>query len=115
VSEPEEVITDAALIATSAARTLWASRRTPDARAALGDVRRRVELFIATLFPGAPMIGAAEPPAPLSLLARLAGYADRAAPPIPLASVDGTRLRLPPRVDATGERAVALYRLLALV
>ncbi len=114
MSEPEEVITDAALIATSAARTLWASRRTPDARAALGDVRRRVELFIATLFPGAPMIGAAEPPAPLSLLARLAGYADRAAPPIPLASVDGTRLRLPPRVDATGERAVALYRLLAL-
>lgn len=114
MSEPEEVIIEAAWVATSAARALWASLRAPEAQTALPDVRRRVELFIATLYPGTPTIGAAEPPAPLPLLARLAGYSDRASPSIPLASVDGTRLRLPPRVDATGERAAALYRLLAL-
>jgi nitric oxide reductase NorD protein len=114
MSEPEEVIIDAAHVATSAARALWANLRTPDARAALDAVRRRVELFVATLFPHTPTIGVAEPPAPLPLLAKLAGYSDRASPPIPLASVDATRLRLPPRVDATGERAVTLYRLLAL-
>ena len=36
------------------------------------DLRRRLELFVAAVFPDAPEIGLAEPPAPRSLLARLA-------------------------------------------
>jgi len=114
VSEPEEVIISAAHIATSAACRLWANVRTREGRTGLDDVRRRVELFVATLFPDMPAIGAAEPPAPLPLLARLAGFADRAVPPIPFASADRLRLRLPPHIDVIGERAAALYRLLAL-
>ena len=115
MSEPEDVIIEAAHFATAKARELWASHRPPDARPRLDDVRRRIELFVTTVFPHVPAIGSAEPSAPLPLLARLAGYGDRARPSAPFASIDATRLRLPPTLDAAaGESATSLYRLLAL-
>lgn len=115
MSEPEEVIIGAAHFATAKVRELWASHRPPDARPRLDDVRRRIELFVTTIFPDAPPVGSADPSAPLPLLARLAGHADRARSIAPLASADSTRLRLPPALNApTGEPAVSLYRLLAL-
>jgi nitric oxide reductase NorD protein len=114
VSEPEEVITAVAHSAGSAARRFWAAVRTADSPLRLDDVRRRVELFAAAFFPEMPAIGTAEPPAPLPLLAKLAGAYDRAYPTMSLASVDAQRLRLPPQLNATAERAASLYQLLAL-
>ncbi len=118
MAEPEDVIAEGALIATRIARDLWARRalgvmtRTPQ----LEDVRRRVELFVAALFPDAPEIGVADPPAPLSLLARLARRRTahlyiRAA----ISSTDGQRIRLPRLLDSLPATAVLdRYRLLAL-
>ena len=116
MGEPEEVIVEAAHFATVAARALWASQRGPDGRLRLTDVHRRLELLVATLFPNAPAIGVAEPPAPLPLLARLASpLSARARPAVALASTDGQRLRLPVVMDGPGgEPAVARYRLLVL-
>jgi len=116
VGEPEEVIVEAAHFATVAARALWASQRGPDGRLRLTDVHRRLELLVATLFPDAPAIGVAEPPAPLPLLARFASpLSARARPAIALASTDGLRLRLPVVMDGpAGETAIARYRLLVL-
>lgn len=116
MGEPEEVIIEAAHFATVAARALWASRRGPDVRLRLTDVHRRLELLVATLFPDAPGIGVAEPPAPLPLLSRFASpLSSRARPAIALASTDGVRLRLPSVMDGpAGETAVARYRLLVL-
>jgi len=116
VGEPEEVIVQAAHFATVTARALWASQRGPDGRVRLTDVHRRLELLVATLFPNAPPIGVAEPPAPLPLLARLASpLSARARPAGALASTDGLRLRLPVVMDGpAGETAVARYRLLVL-
>lgn len=116
MGEPEEVIVEAAHFATVAARALWASQRGPDGRLRLTDVHRRLELLVATLFPDAPAIGVAEPPAPLPLLARFASpLSARARPAIALASTDGLRLRLPVVMDGpAGETAIARYRLLVL-
>ncbi len=116
MGEPEEVIVEAAHFATVTARALWASQRGPDGRLRLTDVHRRLELLVATLFPNAPPIGVAEPPAPLPLLARLASpLSARARPAGALASTDGLRLRLPVVMDGpAGETAVARYRLLVL-
>lgn len=83
---------------------------------ALQDVRRRVELFVAALFPDAPEIGVADPPAPLNLLARFARRRTahlyvRAA----ISSTDGLRIRLPGVLDDLPPAAVLdRYRLLAL-
>jgi nitric oxide reductase NorD protein len=118
VAEPEDVIAEGALIATRVARELWA-RRMAGARAGpprLQDVRRRLELFVAAVFPDAPEIGVAEPPAPPSLLARFARRRSahlfsRSA----LASTDGHRISLPGTLDTLASEAVlGRYRLLAL-
>jgi nitric oxide reductase NorD protein len=114
MSEPEEVILEAAHFVTARARALWASGHPPPPRATLDDVRRRLELFVAAVFPCSLTIGTAEPPAPLSLLARLAGYGDRARPAFALSSTDGARVHLPRSLADVGERATSFYRLLAL-
>ena len=118
MAEPEDVIAEGALIATRVVRDLWA-RRTPGASTRppqLQDVRRRVELFVAAVFPHAPEIGVADPPAPPSLLARLARrrtahlFASSA-----ISSTDGHRIRLPAALDSLPASAVLdRYRLLAL-
>lgn len=116
MGEPEEVILEAAHFATVTARALWASQRGPDGRLRLVDVHRRLELLVATLFPDAPAIGVAEPPPPVTFLARLASpLSSRARPTVPLASTDGSRLRLPAVMEGPpGEEAIARYRLLVL-
>ncbi len=116
MGEPEEIIVDAARYATVAARAIWNSQRGPDQRLRLADVHRRLELLVAALFPDAPLIGVAEPPAPLPFLARLASpLSARARPKIALASTDGARLRLPAVMDGSpGDDALARYQLLAL-
>jgi nitric oxide reductase NorD protein len=112
------VIAEGALIATRVARDLWARRGADAATAppALQDLRRRVELFVAAVFPDAPEIGVADPPAPLNLLARLARR--RTAHlfvPTAISSTDGLRIRLPGTLDGLPAAAVLdRYRLLAL-
>ncbi len=112
------MIAEGALVATRMARELWA-RRTAGATErppGLQDFRRRLELFVAAVFPDAPEIGVADPPPPLSLLARLARrrsshlYSHAA-----LSSTDGQRIRLPAALDSLPPSAVlGRYRLLAL-
>ena len=116
VSEPEEVITEAAHFATVKARELWRRRQAPHDRLHLADVRRRLDLLVAAIFPGAPTIGVAEPLAPLPLLARFASpLSSRARPTAPLACTDGTRLRLPASCEKQPrDRALRWYQLLAL-
>ncbi len=91
MAEPEDVIAEAALHATRLARELWARRvaRVAEQRPGLQDLRRRLELFVAAVFPEAPEMGTAEPPPPPSFLARLA----RAPPHIPFVAVRTPWLR----------------------
>ena len=118
MAEPESVIAEGALYATRFARELWARRAAGRTQAPPGleELKRRLELFVAAVFPGAPEIGVAEPPAPPSYLARLARrrtshlYSADALP-----SSDAARIRLPGRLDPLPAAAVAgRYRLLAL-
>ena len=112
------MIAEGALVATRVARELWA-RRTAGAterQPRLQDFRLRLELFVAAVFADAPEIGVADPPPPLSLLARLARrrtshlYSRSA-----LSSTDGQRIRLPGSLEGLAPSAVlGRYRLLAL-
>ncbi len=118
MAEPEDVIAEAALHATRLARELWARRvaRVAEQRPGLQDLRRRLELFVAAVFPEAPEIGTAEPPPPPSFLARLARHrTSHLYSPHALASTDGVRIRLPGRLDSLPPGQIAdRYRLLAL-
>jgi nitric oxide reductase NorD protein len=116
VAEPEDVIIEAAHVATATARSLWLKVSPPAAPPRLNDFRRRLGLFLTTLFPDAPEISAAESPAPRSLLARLASATPaHTLPEAPFASTDGSRIRLPATLeDSPPEAALPTYRLLAL-
>ncbi|HEX7977250.1 MAG TPA: hypothetical protein VF461_01505 [Gemmatimonadaceae bacterium] len=118
MAEPEDVIAEGALFATRIARELWARRtaRSRVERPQLRDVRRRLELFVAAVFPGAPEIGVAEPPAPLSWLGRMARRrTDQGPQPGALSSTDGFRVRLPASLDDLPAASILdHYRLLAL-
>ncbi len=118
MAEPEDVIAEGALIATRVVRDLWSRRAagTAEPPPQLKDLRRRVELFVAAVFPGAPEIGVADLPAPPSFLARLARrrtahlYSRVAIP-----STDGHRIRLPGALDGLPAPAILdRYRLMAL-
>lgn len=118
MAEPEDVLAEGALVATRAIRELWA-RRTAGMREGpprLGDLRRRLELFVAAVVPDPPEIGVADPPVPPGFLARLARRKTshlhgRAA----LSSTDGRRIRLPASLDDLPPVLVpGRYRLLAL-
>ncbi len=118
MSEPEDLLAEGALAATRLARELW-GRRAAGARGErprLTNLRRRLELLVAAVFPDAPEIGTAEAPAPLSFLTRLAR---RRSGPVTarsaLSSTDGRRIRLPRDLDELAPDDVPLqYRLLAL-
>lgn len=117
MAEPEDVLAEGALYATKLVRELWARRAdgTPQPPG-LRELRRRLELFIAAVFPDAPDIGVAEAPALPSFLARVAHrrVAHRT-PSVPIASLQGDQIRLPSRLDSLPEARVAgRYRLLAL-
>ena len=118
MAEPEDVIAEGALIATRVVRDLWSRRaaKTTERPSQLKDLRRRVELFVAAVFPDAPEIGVADPPAPPSFLARLARrrtahlYSRVAIP-----STDGHRIRLPGALEGLPAAAILdRYRLMAL-
>jgi nitric oxide reductase NorD protein len=116
VSEPEEVLIEAAHVAATAARALWARHARSATSPELGEVRRRLDLFVAALFPGAPEIAVAEPPPPLPFLARLASSVPaHARPTVALPCTDGARIRLPRSLaPLPAEAAMATYRVLAL-
>jgi nitric oxide reductase NorD protein len=116
VAEPEEVIIEAARVATATARALWLRAAAPDVRPRLSDLRSRLGLFVAMLFPDPLEIATAEPPAPRSLLARFAlATPPHAQPAEALASTDGTRVRLPPELkDLAADAVLPAYRLLAV-
>jgi nitric oxide reductase NorD protein len=118
VAEPEDVIAEGALLATRAVRELWNRRAagTTEPAPRLADYRRRLELFMAAIFPDAPTIGVAEAPAPLSLLTRIARrHTAHLFSPTAMASTDGARIKLPAELNGVPrEQVLDRYRLLAL-
>ena len=117
MGEPEDLIIDGAYIASRLARDAW--RRYSPPRPArvlcLADVRLRLELILNGLFEARIAVAAAEPPAPVSWLARLAGHAADSTREVP-AGTDGTRVFLPATWDASAgaDLAFQAYVLLAV-
>jgi nitric oxide reductase NorD protein len=116
VSEPEDLIAEAALHAVGVVRDVWRQRThdEDDDRPTLARLRRRLELLSAAVFPGMREILAAEAPAPATLLWRLAHGS-----PSPgtgaFASTDGDRIWLPRALSGSSPGAVlARYQLLVL-
>jgi nitric oxide reductase NorD protein len=116
VSEPEDLILDGAYVASRFARDLWRRYAPPasDDRLRLAAVRPRLELFLHALFEREIPVSAAEPAAPVSWLARLAGRgAEARADVIP--ATDGVRVYLPPALDVAPDAgALQLFTLLAV-
>ena len=117
MAEPEDLILDGAYMASRLVRDVW--RRyvppAPDRALRLGDIRVRLELFLNALFESSIPVSAAELPAPVSWLARLAGRAgDARAPAVP--GTDGHRIFLPDELDAPDgiEASVQTHLLLAV-
>src|SRR5690554_5048933 len=102
MSEPEELLADAARHATVFARELWRKRRPQarkDRRRALTDVAPRLDLLITAVFGASFELRIAQPPPPTTLLKRVFG-GDRGpgtAEPVP--ATDGKSLWLPAELD----------------
>ncbi len=117
MSEPEELLIQAAIHATSAAQKLWRRYSSEPERVALADVRRRIELLLTLLYGAAPAVVPADPPAPAGLFARLVRRLPRhLVDQRTLASTDGRVVRLPPSLEPSGvrEHDARRYQLLAL-
>jgi nitric oxide reductase NorD protein len=115
MGEPEDLILDGAYLASRLARDVW-RRYAPPATEnllRLSDVRVRIELFLNALFEMPIAITAADPAAPVSWLARLAGRSPGQAP---LPGNDGTRIYLPPTlgVERGADETLRTYLLLAV-
>jgi len=118
MSEPEELITDAARHATVFARDLWRRHRSPGGgprRLGLADVAPRIDLLITAVFGEGRRIRVAQPPAPVTLLSRAFGpdRGPRARRAVP--ATDGVSVWLPADLDV-GDDTLAhlLYRTIAL-
>lgn len=119
MSEPEELISDAARHATVFARDLWRRRR-PRAdhgapRVALVDVAPRLDLLITAVFGEGHRLRIAQRPPPSTLLRQTFGAdrgprAKRAVP-----ATDGRDIWLPAELDLDRELAGHAYRAMALV
>lgn len=117
MSEPEDVLLDGAHLATGFVAALWRRQRPPAAVLELAEVRGRLELLIAALFPEPPPVVVAEPPARATPLARWVRRTPRHLVDLrALPSTDGRRIQLPESLDmARGRRETAVrYRLLAV-
>jgi len=119
MSEPEEVILDGAHHATTTLAALWRRRSGAEGppRLSLAEVRGRLELLTRAVFPEAPLIAVAEPPAVPNWFGRIAKRIPRhLVRREALASTDGMRVRLPRDLDAGAGWAptFARYRMLAV-
>lgn len=117
MAEPEDLIIDGAHRASRLARDVW-RRYAPapvETVLRLADVRLRIELFLNALFEAPVAVAAADTPAPVSWLARLAGRAADGRAEV-MAGTDGVRIYLPPAFDAASgiEAAFQTYLLLAV-
>ncbi len=117
MAEPEDLILDGAQMVSRQMRQVWLRYAPPAPPNVLRlvDVRLRVELFLNALFETPLVVTAADAPAPVSWLGRVAGRGG-AWREDAVAGTDGTRIYLPPVFDsATGvERAFQLCLLLAV-
>jgi nitric oxide reductase NorD protein len=115
MGEPEDLILDGAYLASRLARDVWRRYAPPaaDNVVRLSDVRVRIELFLHALFETPLTVTSAEPAAPVSWLARLAG---RSSDPAPLSANDGIRIYLPATlgVEHGADEALQTYLLVAV-
>ena len=117
MAEPEDLIIDGAHAASRLLHNAWRRHAPRPVRAAvrLAEVRLRLECFLQALFAAPLVVTAADPAAPVSWLARLAGRGRDGDAGV-MAGTDGVRIYLPPALDATpgAEAAVQRYLLLAV-
>ena len=117
MAEPEDLIIDGAYIASRLARDVWRryAPAPPERVLRLADVRVRLELFLNALFESPIHVSAAEPPPPVSWLARLAGRGAESRVAA-MAGTDGVRIFLPDALDAPDgiEDSLQRYLLLAV-
>jgi len=118
MSEPEELILEAAHFATNLAREVWGrhSRARHSRGVTLAGIRPRLELFLAALFGVDIQIRSLEPPAPSTWLARLAGSRPAGRRDQIVCATDGRRVYLADEIDAKGtdDEIADMYRLLAV-
>lgn len=118
MAEAEDVITDVARHATSYAQALWRRHRPPPSAIrtwGLADLATRIDLLVAAVFGKSWPIRTAQPPAPPSLLSRIANRHRGPIARTALPATDGTRLWLPSDLGLTSEQEGAeTYQLLAL-
>ncbi len=118
MSEPEELIADAARHATIFARELWRKhrpRRRDARRRAFGDLAPRLDLLITAVFGESRRLRVAQAPPPTTLLKQTfaADRGPRAAQPVP--ATDGTSVWLPPALELDDDELVErVYRTMAL-
>lgn len=114
MAEAEDVIVDAARHATVYAQQMWRRRQRPEAAPVeLADVAPRLSLLLAALYGHAPALRVAQPPAPVTVLARWLARDRRPWPTQPVPATDGASLWLPRRLSGVAE-PLAAWRLMAL-
>src|SRR5690606_1904381 len=118
MSEPEELLADAARHATVFARDLWRRRRPrprEDRRRTLTDITPRLDLLITAVFGAGFKLRIAQPPPPTTLLKQVFGgdRGPRTTQPVP--ATDGKSLWLPAELDLDDDALVErVYRTMAL-
>ena len=115
--EPEDLVAQAAVRVTVAARELWRRQAPRAASLQLASVKLRLELFVTALTGSCPIILTADPlPAPTALRALSYLGLGRKLPRAPSAAVDGVHMFLPRSIEPSRGDAgdLAWLRLLAL-
>ena len=119
MSEPEDVVIDAAHVAAEHTISLWnrhAVDREPDT-VTLSEIKQRLSLFLNASFGWSPRLVAAQPPRVPSFVVRwIRGTPSFAVRRRPFPSTDGRRIRLPREITVEHERTGGLitYRLWAV-
>ncbi len=117
MAEAEDVIVEAARHATAYAQDLWQRRRRADAEAPLGfvELAPRLSLLLTALHGEAWSLRVAQPPAPVTALARLFLRTQRPWPVLAVPCAYGRALWLPRQLDGVpAQRAIELFRAMAL-
>ncbi len=116
MSEPEELLIEAAHAATVRSVALWRRvRPRPGGPPGLEEIKSRLGIFLDAICPESPPVAVAELPAVPTWLGRIARRLPRHLVELrALASTDGVRLRLPRQLDVDAAGVPAAYQVLAL-
>lgn len=117
MSEPEDVIVDAALHAFAAAQKLWQrGRATPiEGGESLVVHRRRLNFLVIAIYERQIPFRIAQPLAPASMLSRLFGKPVYFRPRFAVPASDDLHIFLPSKLEASVENPATVFRMLSLL